>query len=222
MKGRVALVTGASRGLGAAIADELARHGVTVLRPTREELDLRLPANIVRYTDAIHDGVDILVNNAGINILNPVADIRAPDWQEMVQVNLTAPLLLGQRLSPGMAARRWGRIVNVSSILSLVTCERRAAYSAAKAGLNGLTRTLALELAPHNVLVNAVAPGYVDTELTRRNNPPGELKRLAGAIPLGRLAQPAEVAKLVAFLCSEENTYLTGQVLVVDGGYLLK
>jgi 3-oxoacyl-[acyl-carrier protein] reductase len=100
-----------------------------------------------------------------------------------------------------------------------VTKEQRAAYSTVKSGLNGLTRTLAVELGPSNVLVNAVGPGYVETELTRQNNSPEDLKRIANSIPLGRLAQPAEIAKFVAFLCSDDNSYTTGQLLLIDGGF---
>jgi 3-oxoacyl-[acyl-carrier protein] reductase len=137
----------------------------------------------------------------------------------MMQVNLTAPALLAQGLVGGMRARRWGRIVNVSSVFSQVTKEKRAAYSSSKAGLNGLTRTLAVELGPDNILVNSIAPGYVDTELTKRNNPPQDLAAIARTIPLRRLAQTDEIARCAAFLCSEDNTYLTGQTIVVDGGF---
>ena len=121
-----------------------------------------------------------------------------------------------------MKARGWGRVLNISSIFSLVTKERRLTYSTVKAGLNGMTRSLALELAPYNVLVNSLCPGYVETALTRANNAPEEIAAIARSIPVGRLAQPEEIARVAAFLCSEENTYLTGQTLAVDGGFLLR
>jgi 3-oxoacyl-[acyl-carrier protein] reductase len=154
-----------------------------------------------------------------VNHIRPLAELESAAWQEMVQVNLTAPLELIRGFSTGMKARRWGRIVNVSSIFSLVTRANRAAYSATKSGLNGLTRTCAVELAPDNILVNAVCPGYVETEMTRRNNSAEELEKIAGTIPLRRLAQPKEIARVVGFLCSEENSYCTGQLIVADGGF---
>jgi 3-oxoacyl-[acyl-carrier protein] reductase len=217
---RTALVTGGGRGIGAAIATELTARGVAVLAPTRQELDLANPDSIERFLSrhaesGVH--VDILINNAGINFISPMEKISRETWLQTFQVNLHAPFRLIQALAPGMKERRWGRIVNISSIFSMVTKEQRAAYSAVKSGLNGLTRTLAVELGPSNVLVNGVGPGYVETELTRQNNSPEDLKRIANSIPLGRLAQPAEIAKFVAFPCSDDNTYVTGQLLLIDG-----
>ena len=137
----------------------------------------------------------------------------------MLQVNLVAPLRLIRGLAPGMVARGYGRIVNLSSIWGQVSRPRRVTYALTKSGLNGLTRTLAVELAAHNVLVNAVAPGYVNTELTRQNNSPQEIDAICQTIPARRLAEPAEIAEVVAFLCSEKNSYITGQTIVVDGGF---
>jgi 3-oxoacyl-[acyl-carrier protein] reductase len=215
-----ALVTGGSRGIGQAIAEELKRRGYTVLTPGRGELDLANPVSIEDFVRVSREsGLDVLVNNAGINVIKPLAEIDADAWQQMVQVNLTAPLHLIQGLSPGMRLKRWGRIVNVSSIFSLVTRQNRAAYSSTKAGLNGMTRSCAVELAADNILVNAVCPGYVETEMTRRNNSPDELAAIAATIPMKRLAQPEEIARLVGFLCSQDNSYCTGQLFVADGGF---
>ena len=217
-----ALVTGGSRGIGRAIVVELKRRGVDVVAPDRSELDLANPISIEAFVRAqAESGIDILVNNAGINHIRSLAKIDGPAWKEMLQVNLTAPLELIQGFSPGMREEKWGRIVNISSVFSLVTRENRAAYSATKSGLNGLTRTCAVELAADDVLVNAVCPGYVETEMTRRNNAPAELSAIAATIPIRRLAQPDEIARVVGFLCSEENTYCTGQMLSVDGGFTL-
>jgi 3-oxoacyl-[acyl-carrier protein] reductase len=135
---------------------------------------------------------------------------------------LTAPLRLIQAFAPSMQTRGWGRILNVSSIFSVVTKEQRAIYSMTKAALNALTRSAAVELGPFGILVNALCPGYVDTELTRTNNSPADIAALESQIPLRRLAQPAELARVAAFLCSEENTYLTGQSVLVDGGFTCK
>ena len=219
MPQRTALVTGAARGIGAAIAEALRAQGVSVLDAGRTDLDLSAPASIAGWLGTHGGGVDILVNNAGINVINNIEAITPEDWAEMVQVDLTAPLQLIQGVSSGMKERGWGRIVNISSIFGVVTREKRGAYSAVKAGLNGLTRTAAVELAPFGVLVNSVCPGYVATDLTRQNNSPADIEKIEATIPAGRLAAPAEIARFVAWLCGEENTYLTGQTILVDGGF---
>ena len=216
---RVALVTGTSRGIGRAIADELARQGCDVLRPTRQELDLQHPAAIQAYCDRLTAHVDILINNAGINPLRHIAELTADTMHEVLQVNLMSAMLLTGRLAPAMAERRWGRIVSISSIWSLRGRERRAMYAASKAALNAFTRVGALEFGRHGVLMNAVAPGFVDTELTRTNLTPAELASIESVIPVGALASPGAIANVVAFLASDANTYINGQVIVADGGF---
>ena len=217
---RRALVTGGSRGIGAAIVTVLRARGVEVVAPERAALDLNDEASVrAFFASRKNEHFDILVNNAGINVLNELEAVQSRDWEQMLRVNLSAPLWLMQEVTPAMKARGWGRIVNISSIFSTVTREGRGAYAATKAGLNGLTRTAAVELAPHGILVNALCPGYVETEMTRVNNSPPQLAVLAAQIPLGRLAAPEEIAHWVGFLCDEKNTYLTGQVLLVDGGF---
>ncbi|MEY4489132.1 MAG: hypothetical protein RIQ79_1640, partial [Verrucomicrobiota bacterium] len=183
-------------------------------------LDLADPASLDAYL-ARHASteIDILINNAGINVLQGLSTLEPSVWQAMLQVNLTSALRLTQAFAPGMAARGWGRVVNLSTIFSIVTKERRAAYSMTKAALNALTRSAAVEFGPGGVLVNALAPGYVDTDLTRRNNSPADLAAIEATIPLRRLAAPSEIARLAAFLATEENTYITGQTLVADGGF---
>jgi 3-oxoacyl-[acyl-carrier protein] reductase len=195
---------------------------VKVLAPTRDELNLAQSDSIERYVQTCQQRgtrVDILVNNAGINIIEPLERVTSEAWASTMQVNLNAPFRLIQAFAPQMKERRWGRVVSISSIFGVVARAQRAAYSTTKSALAGLTRTAAIELGPQNVLVNCVAPGYVETALTRQNNSPDELQRIAGTIPLARLAQPEEIAKFVAFLCSDDNTYITGQVLVADGGF---
>ena len=219
MNGRTALVTGASRGIGAAVAARFAALGATVLTPSRAEMDLADPASIAGYLERLAEPVDILVNNAGVNWPVLLAEQDDARLEETLSVNLAAPMRLTRGLAPGMARRGYGRIVNISSVWAVVAKEGRSVYSASKTGLIGLTRTLALELGPSGVLVNAVAPGYVATELTRQNNTPEEIERVAATIPLGRLAEPEEVAEVVAFLCSRRNSYITGQVTTCDGGY---
>ena len=219
MKGRRALVTGASRGIGKAIAARLQRGGAKVLTPPRQELELLSNASIDSYLAALSEPVDILVNDAGINRLGSAVEASDGDIQDTLQINLVAPLRLVRGLALGMMERRYGRIVNISSIWSVVSKPRRITYAASKSGLNGLTRTLAVELAPYNILVNAVAPGFVLTEMTRQNNTEADLEAICRTIPAERLARPEEIAEVVAFLCSEANSYLTGQTLLVDGGF---
>lgn len=220
---RTALVTGGARGIGAAIAAELERRGFTILAPTRQEMDLEDAASVESYLAARRDtGVDVLVNNAGINRLRALDELDGETWGAMVQTNLSAPLRLTQAFAAGMQERGWGRILNVSSIFGIVTKERRAAYSMTKSALNALTRSAAVELGPRGVLVNALCPGYVDTALTRQNNSPADIEAIEASIPLRRMAQAEELARVAGFLCSEENSYLTGQMVVVDGGFLCK
>ena len=219
MKGRTALVTGAARGIVLATAARLRSGGARVLTPPRSELDLLSNESIDSYLAALDEPVDVLVNNAGINRLAAGVELSDEDLRETLQVNLLSPLRLVRGLAPQMIARGYGRIVNISSIWSVVSKPRRVSYAASKAAINGVTRTLAIELAPFNVLVNAVAPGYVNTELTKQNNTEEDLAAIRQTIPMRRLAEPDEIAEVVAFLCSEKNSYITGQVVLADGGF---
>lgn len=222
MKGRVALITGASRGIGAATAGLFKKAGARVLTPSRSELDLSDNSSIERYVSSVEGSIDILVNNAGINFLAGLEELDQEVLGQTLQVNLVAPLILTQLVAKKMKANRYGRVVNISSIWSVVAKERRLAYAASKSAMNGVTRTLAIELGEHGILVNAIAPGYVNTELTSQNNSPEQIQLISNSIPLHRLAEPEEIAEMVAFLCSEKNSYMTGQVLVVDGGYVCR
>jgi 3-oxoacyl-[acyl-carrier protein] reductase len=219
VNGRTALVTGGSRGIGRAIVQAFEARGARVIAPTRAELDLLRPERIGAYLDALGEPVDILVNNAGVNPLGTVLEATDEDIAATMQVNLLAPMTLARRLAPGMAERGWGRIVNVSSIWGTVTKPGRFAYTITKTGINGLTRSLAVELGPSGVLVNSVAPGFVGTDLTYQNNSPAELAHIAEGLPLRRLADPAEIAEIIAFFASSANTFVTGQVILVDGGF---
>ena len=220
MPNRTVLITGGARGIGAAITQTLLTKGFTVVAPTRAQLDLSLPSSVEAYIAANRElPIDILINNAGINVLRSIVEIDENSWQSMLQTNLSAALRLTQAYAPGMQSRGWGRVLNISTIFSLVTKERRAAYSMTKAALNALTRSSAVEFGPSGVLVNALAPGYVDTALTRQNNSPEAIAAITATIPLRRLANAEELARAAAFLVSEENTYLTGQTIVVDGGF---
>jgi 3-oxoacyl-[acyl-carrier protein] reductase len=214
-----ALVTGASRGIGAAIVQRLTADGYNVLAPTRQEMDLESNASIDAYLLQIKDRVDILVNDAGINRIAILSDIKDQDVDDTLQINLVAPLRIIREVAPHMKKIGFGRILNISSVWSVVSRTGRISYTMSKAALNGMTRSLAVELAPYNILVNAVAPGYVLTDLTRQNNSEAELNIISQTIPVQRLAKPSEIANVVAFLCSDQNTYLAGQTIVVDGGF---
>jgi 3-oxoacyl-[acyl-carrier protein] reductase len=218
---RTVFITGASRGIGAAIATEIQARGYHVIAPTRAQLDLSAPDSVDAYLKANSDmRIDILINNAGINMLNPLLKLSPIDWQLMLQTNLNSVISLIQAFAPNMIAQCWGRILNISTIFSLVTKTNRGAYSMTKAALNALTRSAAVELGLHNILVNSIAPGYIDTDLTRQNNPPEIINAIVETIPLRRMAMPLELAKTVAFLVSNDNTYITGQTIAIDGGFI--
>lgn len=220
MNRRNALITGASRGIGLAIANCFKKQGINVLTPQRRELDLLSEDSINKYFSSLKCPVDILINNAGVNLLASIQELTEENINVTSQVNLLAPLEITRKVAPMMMKSKYGRIVNIGSIWGVITKQRRITYTLTKSGLHGLTKSLAVELAPYNILVNCVAPGYVNTELTKNNNTKKELELIKKSIPLKRLCEPGEVAELVSFLCSDKNTYITGQVIAIDGGYL--
>ena len=220
MRKKVALVTGGSRGIGLAICEALNKEGIKVFSPSREELNLLSNSNIENYLDSLRSPIDILVNNAGVNLLASIEELDDANIDETFQVNLLAPLKLIREISVMMKKQKYGRIINIGSIWGSISKPRRVTYTITKSGLEGLTRSLAIELAPYNILVNCVAPGYVNTSLTRKNNTAKQLSEIKKSIPLHRLAQPDEIAGLVAFLASEKNNYITGQTIIIDGGFL--
>lgn len=213
-----ALITGASRGIGEAIKTLFEANGILVYSPNREEMDLNSSENIKKYAQSI-DNIDILINCAGINDLASIDEMTEEKLQEMIQVNLISQTLLIKYLSPSMKKNRFGRIVNFASIWADFSKERRIMYSIAKAGVKGLTTAAAVELSAYNVLVNAIAPGFVNTEMTSQNNTPEQIEQLAQALPIKRMAKPQEIAEIVYFLASEKNTFITGQTIYADGGF---
>jgi 3-oxoacyl-[acyl-carrier protein] reductase len=223
MPARSVLVTGAARGIGAAVAARYRADGWRVVAPTRAELDLSDAAAVERFCARADVGqIDVLVNNAGENVLGHIASLPEADLRRMMQTNLLSVWSLVRRFAGPMAERGWGRIVNVASIYGIKSRAARGAYTASKAGLIGLTKTAAIEYGAGNVLVNAIAPGFVDTEMTRRNNTPEQIAALCAQVPLGRLASTDEIAVLAAWLGGEANTYVTGQTVVIDGGFLIQ
>ena len=214
-----ALITGGGRGIGLAITSLFRLNDIEVMAPSRLELDLSSEKSIVNYCSVQSGAFDILINNAGVNPINDFVSLQQTEINETIFVNFQAPFLLTKLLVPAMITQKYGRIINISSIWSVVSKSKRSIYASTKAAINAFTRTLAVELGPHNILVNAVAPGFVNTELTKKNNSQAELKKIAELIPLKRLAEPSEIANLVYFLCSEKNSFITGQTILIDGGY---
>jgi 3-oxoacyl-[acyl-carrier protein] reductase len=217
------LLTGGSKGIGKAIVDRFLCEGYIVHSPTRDELDLadnQSISNFVEKNKAIE--FDVIVNNAGINDINFLVDVSQNEIDSMIQINLKAPILLLRAFVPAMKKNNYGRIVNIGSIWAVVSKKGRGLYSSVKNGLHGITNTLALELGEFNVLVNTVCPGFTLTELTQKNNSPEEINAISKQVPLKRMAKPEEIAEFVVYLCSDKNTYITGQKICIDGGYTIQ
>ncbi len=241
LDGKTALVTGASQGIGEAIARRLAEQGARVVLAARSEdklkdlaaqiaagggcarplaLDVSQPETFAERLKQLPEdfaNVDILVNNAGITADNLLARMSLEDWERVLRTNLTGAYALTKEVLRGMMKRRWGRVINVSSVVGLMGNAGQANYAAAKAGLIGLTKSLARELGSRSITVNAVAPGYVETAMTA-NLPEASREDLTGSIALKRLGTVDDVAWAVLYLASEEAGYVTGHVLNVSGG----
>jgi 3-oxoacyl-[acyl-carrier protein] reductase len=216
---RTVLVTGGSRGIGAAVVQTLRTAGWNVLAPARSELDLSEPLSFGDFLGGRVDRIDGLVLSAGINSPARIDKLTLADWQAIYDVNTLSNVALVAALCPAMASVGFGRVVGISSAYANRARAGRAAYSASKAALEALIRTVAVEFGPSGVVANCVAPGFVDTELTRANNTPEMVNVLLQRVPVGRLASPSEIGRAVAFLLSPENEYITGQTLAVDGGF---
>jgi NAD(P)-dependent dehydrogenase (short-subunit alcohol dehydrogenase family) len=240
LEGRTALVTGASRGIGAAIARSLDRAGARVAlvarsapaldavaaelsnRPVVLAADLSDPAvpqRLVADARTQLGGIDVLVNNAALAARLPTAELDASLIDELYAVNVRAPLLLIAALVPSMIERSSGAVINVSSVSAVVGTPRRAAYAATKGAIDAATRSLAMELGPHGIRVNSVAPGVVDTEMWARNKAiPGVVGQIEAMTPLRRWSVPDDVADLVTFLAGDGARFITGETVCVDGG----
>src|SRR5690348_8430542 len=243
LSGQIALVTGAYRGLGFAMARGLARAGAKVIlngrkpkelasavkRLTDAELVADLAVFDVTDSEAVRSGIEqiavkhgpvgILVNNAGIQRRAPFVEFSKADWDAVIATNLTAPFLVSQAVLPAMIEQKRGKIVHVASLMSELARPTVVPYTAAKGGVRQLTRGMAIELAPHNIQVNAIAPGYFATEMNRALIDNAEFNAwVCKRTPAGRWGQPDELAGLAVFLASSASNYMTGQMLIVDGG----
>lgn len=214
------LITGGTRGIGKAIKELLNESGYNCICPSRNDLDVMNIESIENYFNNIDLEVSGLINCAGINILSDIENIDVKDVGTMLDTNLVGPLFLIKEVSKIMKKNSFGRIINVSSIWGIRSKEYRTLYSMTKFGINGLTKSLARELGENNILINSIAPGYVNTEMTKQNVPLDEQEKIKKTIPLGRFAEPKEIAELVMFLVSDKNSYITGEVITIDGGFL--
>jgi len=241
LAGKTALVTGSTRGIGRAIAESLAGAGARVAIVGRDEArakeaagqispeargfacDVGDIASVTALVEAVEKefgGIDILVNNAGLTRDNIFLRLKDDDWDAVIDANLRGAFVAIRAATRGMMKKRWGRIINIASVVGIVGNKGQANYAASKAGLIGLTKSVAKELASRNILANVVAPGFIETDMTAAMTDDAK-KTLFTQIPLERLGKPSDIASLVTFLASEQSSYITGQVFVVDGGMVM-
>ena len=245
LEGHIAVITGASKGLGREMAESLAAVGASVAVVARSKdlldevvagitakdgkataivADVSDDAAVADVAERVSEALgtcDILINNAGINNRKAVDEFTTKEWNEIVGINLTAPFLMCRAFVPGMKEKKWGRIINMTSIMSHVSIPLRTGYSATKAGLLGMTKALALELAPHNITANGISPGPFATEMNKPIlDDPERNAQFLSRIPAGRWGKLEEIGSLAVYMCSEDAGFITGTDIVIDGGWI--
>lgn len=233
-KGKNILITGASGGIGKSVANEFYKLGGNIIgtsttksfKKKRFELikvDFFKQEELKNFCEYVkRKKIDILVNNAGINKISSINKININDVRNILYINLEIPTLITSIVSKNMIKKKNGKIINISSIFGLISKEKRSSYSSSKFGILGLTKSSALDLANKNILINSISPGFIDTDLTRKILKISGMKKIAKTIPMRRLGDIKEVANLSIFLASNYNTYITGQNIVIDGGFTIK
>lgn len=239
LEGKKVLITGSTRGIGRTILDDFHNAGAIVhgtgtnpdvIKKLNEEFSLKnITFHCVDFLNEesfqsflqLIDGleIDILINSAGINKINLTAETEENDWSNIMLMNVTRPLQIIKKVIPNMQKKKWGRIVGITSIFGNVTKAKRVAYTSSKFALKGMAKTVAVDYAEYNILSNTVAPGFIDTELTRTILNEREINELVAQVPMKRLGTTQEVSQLVLFLASTKNTFITGQDVLIDGGF---
>lgn len=228
---KTVLITGGISGLGKSIAEQYILNGYKVFVTSHSfsisssnviliPLDLTSSSSIIEFintAEKIIDKLDVFISNAGVLIPETISEMKLVSLEKMIAINLSSPLLLTQWVCKKM--RRDGHILFVSSIASIVSKPTSVTYSAVKSAITGIVKSLALDLSSRNILVNSISPGPIDSDMVNRLVPENERANIVNSIPLKRLAKPDEIAKVIYFLCSKDNTYLTGQNVIVDGGF---
>lgn len=214
-----ALILGGKGDIGSAITRRLNEAGVEAIAVGRSDFDLTNNAQINAYFDKNGNEFDILIHSGGMNNPKLFEDLRDDEIRESLDANVHGFLTVARKILPYWKRKQWGRLVIISSLYGFLARKGRLPYVMSKHALNGIVKTLAIELASDGVLVNALSPGYIATKLTYKNNAPDVIERLVSSIPVGRMGDPRDIAEVALFLASPENCYINGQDIVVDGGY---